>query len=84
MVMFAKICPRRVEATSFAFLTGTSNLCGTIRGLVGTIVNSLFVGVSQQDLSKYYILTIISIATGVLPVFYYSKLLPLRSELEAL
>lgn len=46
MVLFAKITPKRIEATGFAFLTGTSNLTGTIRGFTGTIINSLFVGVT--------------------------------------
>ena len=39
MVVFAKITPKRIEATSFAFLTGTSNFTGTLRGLVGSFVN---------------------------------------------
>jgi len=47
MVMFAKITPKRIEATGFAFLTGTSNLAGTLRGLIGTAVNYFFVGVTQ-------------------------------------
>ena len=29
MVLFAKITPKKVEATAFAFLTGTSNLTST-------------------------------------------------------
>jgi hypothetical protein len=77
MVMFAKICPKRIEATCFAFLTGTTNLTGTIRGLLGTLVNKMFVGVTHEDLSRYYVLVIISIATSVIPAFYI-KLLPLR------
>lgn len=81
MVMFAKICPKRIEATGFAFLTGTSNFTGTIRGLVGSLLNNLFVGVTQADLSKYYILVTISLVTSVLPVLYL-KLLPLRADLE--
>jgi hypothetical protein len=40
MVLFAKITPKRIEATGFAFLTGTSNLTGSIRGLIGTLINN--------------------------------------------
>lgn len=83
MVMFAKICPKRIEATGFAFLTGTSNFTGTIRGLTGTAVNSLFVGVTQEDLSNYYILVSISIVMSVTPIFFL-KLLPLRADLDKL
>lgn len=82
MVMFAKITPKRIEATGFAFLTGTSNLTGTLKSLVGTVVNTLFVGVTQEDLSKYYILVCISIATSVIPLTYL-RLLPLRSDIDA-
>jgi hypothetical protein len=46
MVLFAKITPKRIEATAFAFLTGTSNFTGTLRGFVGYLVN-LFVGASS-------------------------------------
>lgn len=46
MVLFAKITPKRIEATAFAFLTGTSNLTHTLSGLVGSVVNSMFVGVT--------------------------------------
>lgn len=59
MVLFAKITPKRIEATAFAFLTGTFNFTGTMRGLVGSAVNSAFVGVTQDDLSNYYILVVI-------------------------
>lgn len=50
MVLFAKITPKRIEATAFAFLTGTCNFTGTMRGFVGSGINSTFVGVSQEDL----------------------------------
>ena len=46
MVLFAKITPKRIEATCFAFLTGTCNLISGMRGLVGSIVNETFVGVT--------------------------------------
>ena len=80
MALFAKITPKRIEATAFAFLTGTSNLSGTMRGFMGYLVN-LFVGVSQTDLSKYYILVIISTVMSIAPLFYLN-LLPSRSQLE--
>ena len=83
MVMFAKITPKRIEATGFAFLTGTSNLNGTIKGLIGSFINTKFVGVTQSDLSKYYVLVLISSVTSVIPVFYI-WLLPLRADLELL
>ena len=81
MVVFAKITPKRIEATSFAFLTGTSNFTGTLRGLVGSFVNQMFVGVSHEDLSRYYILCIISLVMSMSPILFL-KLLPTRDELD--
>lgn len=80
MVLFAKITPKRIEATAFAFLTGTSNFTGTLRGFVGYLVN-LFVGVSQSDLSNYYVLVVIATAMSAAPLLYLN-LLPTRGELE--
>ena len=38
-VMFAKITPKRIEATSFALLAGVSNFRATIRGWTGSWIN---------------------------------------------
>lgn len=46
MVLFAKITPKRIEATCFAFLTGTCNMTSSLRGLVGSYVNRRYVGVT--------------------------------------
>lgn len=81
MVLFAKITPKRIEATAFAFLTGTSNFTGTMKGFVGSWVNSTFVGVTQEDLGKYWILAVISLVASVAPLLYL-RLLPTRAELE--
>lgn len=56
----AKICPRRIEATSFAVLAGISNLRTAIQGWVGSAINVAFVGVTKDDLSKYWILITIN------------------------
>ena len=83
MIVFAKITPRRIEATAFAFLTGTYNLSSSLHGVVGSIVNSTFVGVSQDDLSKYWVLVSISIVMSVIPVMFL-RLLPTRQQLDDL
>lgn len=81
LVLFAKITPKRVEATAFAMLTGTANLVGTMRSWVGTGINAAFVGVSEKNLDNYYILVIISTVMAVTPLFYL-RLLPSRSAIE--
>lgn len=50
LALFAKITPRRIEGTMFAFLTGTSNLDqGVLQPMVGSWINSQFVGVNKDD-----------------------------------
>lgn len=52
MALFAKITPRHIEATVFAFLTGVFNFCNTVLGpMMGSLYNYLFVGVSNSDMS---------------------------------
>ena len=46
-VLFAKITPRNIEATCFAFITGTTSLCHKfIQPMVGLQLNSFTVGVT--------------------------------------
>ena len=70
IVLFAKITPANIEATSFAMLAGIYNFRGTLSGYVGTWVNDQFVGVTRDDLSKYYILCLIGLITGLIPLFF--------------
>lgn len=57
MVLFAKITPNHIEASCFAFLTGTLNFCnGVLAPMVGTKINDYFVGVTSKDLDKFHVL----------------------------
>lgn len=59
MALFAKLTPFHVEATIFAFMTGVMNFTSTLIGpYMGAFYNK-FVGVTNDDLSKFYILMII-------------------------
>jgi hypothetical protein len=52
MALFAKITPKRIEATTFAFLTGTMDFANTVISPgEGTLINHEFVGVNRNDLS---------------------------------
>lgn len=75
--MFAKITPPNIEATTFAFLTGAFNFTNMLSGVVGSCVNKYFVGVTQDDLSNYWVLTVVSVVCGVLPLTFF-WLLPTR------
>jgi len=50
MALFAKITPRRIEGTIFAFLTGTSNLdAGVLQPMVGTFIATQIVDIDKSD-----------------------------------
>jgi len=67
LALFAKITPKRIEGTIFAFLTGTMNFSRTIISPnVGTFINHHFVGVNKKDLSRYSTLTLISLISSIL------------------
>ena len=82
-VVYAKICPKRIEATSFALLASVSNLRGTVRGWLGAFINKQWVGVSVNDLSHYWVLVTISFACSFLPLLFL-WLIPTRVEIEKL
>lgn len=45
-VLMAKICPKRIEATTFAVLAGIANFRTTLQGWTGSLINETFVGVT--------------------------------------
>lgn len=62
IALFAKITPKRIEGTTFAFLTGTMNLASTVISPgIGTWINYQFVGVNKRDLSRWSVLCLISL-----------------------
>lgn len=82
-VVYAKICPKRIEATSFALLASVSNLRGTVRGWLGAFINRQWVHVSVNDLSHYWVLVTISFVCSFLPLLFL-WLIPTRVEIEKL
>ena len=82
-IIFSKISPKHIEATSMAFLSSVSNFRSTSRGLVGTWINDKFVGVTTEDLSDYYILVLIGLFMSFLPLLFI-RLIPTRAEVNAL
>lgn len=82
-VIMAKICPKRIEATSYALLAGVSNFRGTLRSWIGSWVNDKWVGVTESDLSKYWVLVTIGFACSFLPLIFL-WLIPTRKQIEEL
>jgi len=82
-VIYAKICPPRIEATAFALLSSVSNFRGTIRGWLGAFINKQWVGVTVDDLSNYWVLVTIGFCCSFLPLFFL-WMIPSRKEIEVL
>ena len=57
LVLFAKITPKKIEATVFAMMTGVFNLNEVVLSpFAGVVINRLFVHVSNENLESFYIL----------------------------
>jgi len=82
MAMFAKVTPKRVEGTIFAFLTGTMNFCSTVicPGM-GTLINHEFVGVNKKDQSGYPTLVLIGLIMHIF-IFPLLFLIPTKKQLK--
>ena len=82
LVMFQRLTPPNVEATMMAFAASFVNMSrGLIPDMMGVFINKNFVGVTENDLSKYYILSLISIISTLYEIILI-RLIPLRSELS--
>ena len=82
-VIYAKICPKRIEATSFALLASVSNFRGTLRQWLGTWINTTWIHVTVHDLSRYWILVTIGFICSFLPLLFV-WLIPTRADIEKL
>ena len=82
MALFAKITPKKIEGTIFAFLTGTMNLgYGVISPAMGTWINYQFVGVNKNDLSGYSTLCLIAFICSLFN-FFLLFLIPTKAQLK--
>lgn len=82
--LFAKICPKRIEGTMYAFLTGVINLDqGVLQPMMGSFVNSQFVGVTKDDQSGYPTLMLIAFICSFLG-FALLPLIPMKKDIEEL
>lgn len=84
MVLFAKITPKRIEATVFALLTGVHNLAGGfLAPMIGAGINKAFVGVTADNLDNFYICVIIQLITVLIPLLFVT-MIPSRSDIKEL
>lgn len=82
MALFAKVTPKEIEGTIFAFLTGTMNMGNTVIATgLGSLINSQFVGVNKDDLSNYPTLCFIAFS-GTLFNFLLLGLIPTNENIR--
>ena len=79
-VIFAKITPMHIEATSFALLAGISNFRIAMRGWIGSVINDAFVGVTREDLSDYWKLIMVALVCSFIPLFFI-YLIPTKKQI---
>jgi MFS family permease len=82
MALFAKITPKRIEGTTFAFLTGTMNFASTVISPgMGTLINHEFVHVNKRDLSNYSTLCLIAFICAIV-TFVLLPLIPTKLQIR--
>ena len=82
-VLFAKITPRHIEATCFAMLAGLYNFKNSIRGYIGSSINTNFVGVSRDNMDDFWKLKVISIVCSCLPLLFI-YLIPTKKQIDTI
>lgn len=82
-VIYARITPHHIEATSFAILAGVSNFRYTVRSWTGAAINNRFVGVNQNDLSNFWVLIMISFFCSFIPLFFL-RLIPTKATIATI
>ena len=79
--MFQRLTPMNVETTMIAFAASLLNMANGVIGKFSGIFFNLFVGVSKEDLSDYWVLKVINIVS-----FFYQIcfiwMIPLKADLE--
>lgn len=86
MVLFAKVIPKNIEGTVFAFLTGTINFGnGVVSPMTGSFINDLFVGVTRDNMTSQNFIKLVWIETfsSLIPILFL-KLIPLKSQIQKL
>lgn len=87
LALFAKVTPKGIEGTIFAFLTGCCNLAdGVIAPALGTYINHKFVHVTSKDFEQgnlhgFVTLKLINFVTAFLP-FLILALIPLADDIK--
>ena len=69
LVLAARLCPEGMEATMYALIMSISNLGGVVGSQLGAGI-TWGLGVTEKDLTNFWILVLICNATTVLPLVF--------------
>ena len=72
----------KVEATMMAFAATMLNIAYGVIGKFSGIFINLFVGVTKDDLSKYWILKLINVVSYLPYQLIFIWMIPLKAELN--
>ena len=81
LVLIAKLVPKNVEATMFAFATTITMGAEQFGGRFVTLILNAFVGVSQEKMDKFWVLLVMQIVLNLIPLTYIG-LVPLEEEVK--
>jgi hypothetical protein len=78
-ILLARVIPPGFESTMMAISAAIIQFnISTLRNLIGVLLNYLFVGVSKDDFSDFYILITMQLVGSLLPLLYIERLVPSR------
>jgi hypothetical protein len=84
-IIMAKVIPPGVEGTMVSLFTTIVNLNQfTIKTALGSYINDRFVGVTNSNIEKYWVLSIIETVGKLLPLMYIYLLVPTNDEVNEL
>ena len=81
LIVIAKLVPKNVETTMFAFATTITMGAEQFGGRFVTLILNAFVGVSQDKMDKFWVLIVMQIALNLIPLTYIG-LVPLHEEVR--
>lgn len=80
-ILFAKLTPKHVEATMFAFTGSVVALIFPLQKILGLLINWAFFDVSTQNLEDLYKLYLVMAGATLIPMLFVS-LLPTWQDVQ--
>eukprot|EP00294_Goniomonas_avonlea_P003121 CAMPEP_0114560238 /NCGR_PEP_ID=MMETSP0114-20121206/11354_1 /TAXON_ID=31324 /ORGANISM="Goniomonas sp, Strain m" /LENGTH=483 /DNA_ID=CAMNT_0001745773 /DNA_START=76 /DNA_END=1527 /DNA_ORIENTATION=+ len=69
LVLAARLCPKGMEGTMYAFIMSVNNFGGIVGSQIGALL-TIALGVTEKNLSNFWLLVLICNASTVLPLVF--------------